>query len=301
MLGKQAGYHYITPAGAAEGYSIAPAEAHVGTLYLVATPIGNLEDVTLRALRVLREVAVIAAEDTRQTRKLLAHHGIATPLVSFHAHNEPARAEQLVARLAADDVAVVSDAGTPSISDPGESLVRAAIGAGHRVVPIPGPSAVLAALTASGLSAAQFLFVGFLPRTGKARRAAIESLRDEPATLVLYEAPHRLRAALPDLRATLGDRPAAAARELTKLHEEIIRGTLDSLIAHFTATEPRGEFTLVVAGAEPRVAEHDVEALLVEATRRGLKPRAAAAEVARITGLESRGLYDRLIRSKSAQ
>jgi 16S rRNA (cytidine1402-2'-O)-methyltransferase len=277
----------------------------VGTLYLVATPIGNLEDVTLRALRVLGEVGLIAAEDTRQTRKLLAHHGITTPLVSCHAHNERARAAQLAAQLAERDVALVSDAGTPTISDPGGALVEAALAAGHRVVPIPGPSAVLAALAASGLPTARFLFVGFPPRHAAERRAALAELRAEPSTLVLFEAPHRLRGTLADALAVLGDRSAAAARELTKLHEELVRGTLGSLVQHFAHEAPRGEFTLVVGGAigdaarpdEP-VAGVDALAALDAALARGLKPRAAAAEVSRQTGIPSRSLY-RLIRSDS--
>lgn len=269
----------------------------MGILYLVATPIGHLEDVTLRALRVMREVAVIAAEDTRHTRKLLAHHGIATPLVSYHAHNQRTRGAVLVDRLSADDVALVTDAGTPAISDPGEALVAAAVAAGHRVVPVPGPSAVLAALTASGLPTARFLCIGFLPRATEQRRAAIRSLRDEAGTIVCFEAPHRLRATLGDLRAELGSRPAVAARELTKLHEELVRGTLDDLIGHFEQKQPRGELTLVIGGAPERASDEDAEALLDAALKSGMKPRAAAAHVARLTGLESRALYRGLIRS----
>ncbi len=270
----------------------------MGTLYLVATPIGNLEDVTLRALRVLREVAVIAAEDTRQTRKLLAHHGIETPLVSYHAHNERTRAAELVALLDEGDVAVVSDAGTPTVSDPGRAVVAGALAAGHHVVPIPGPSAVLAALAASGLPTDRFLFVGFLPRRAKERRATLTGLRAEPGTLVLFEAPHRLRPMLADALEVLGDRPAVAARELTKRHEELVRGSLSSLVEHFTREEPRGELTLVVGGSAGAAAEVDADQALREALARGLKPRAAAAEVSRQTGIPSRALY-RLIRSPS--
>jgi 16S rRNA (cytidine1402-2'-O)-methyltransferase len=274
----------------------------VGTLYLVATPIGNLEDVTLRALRVLREAAVIAAEDTRHTRKLLTRYEIGTPLVSYHAHNERARADQLVARLADGNVAVVTDAGTPTVSDPGGVLVAAALAAGHRVVPVPGPSAALAALAASGLPTERFLFVGFLPRVAKERRAALRQLRDEPGTLVLYEAPHRLRAMLTDARAELGGRPAAAARELTKIHEEIVRGTLDDLITRFGAQPPRGELTVVIGGAPvpvPEPSSVDPLPLLRAALASGLKPRAAAAQVARECGRSPRDLYTLLIRSNS--
>lgn len=272
----------------------------MGTLYLVATPIGNLEDVTLRALRVLREASLVAAEDTRHTRKLFARHEIATPLVSYHAHNERPRAAELVERLSTGDVALVSDAGTPTVSDPGREVVAAALAAGHRVVPIPGPSAALAALIASGLPTDRFLFVGFLPRVAKERRAALRQLRDEPGTLIFYEAPHRLRATLADARAELGDRDAAAARELTKLHEEVVRGRLDDLVARYAEQPPRGEFTVVVAGAPPPTpTEVDPLPLLRAAIARGLKPRAAAANVAALTGRSPRDLYTLLIRSNA--
>ncbi len=226
----------------------------MGTLYLVATPIGNLEDITLRALRVLREAPLIAAEDTRHTRKLLSHFEIPTP-VSYHEHSGPAGIERVLSALAQGDVALVSDAGTPAVSDPGQELVRAALAAGHPVVPIPGPSAVIAALIASGLPSDSFTFFGFLPRNSGERRAELERLRDGEPTLVLFEAPHRLLATLDDLVAVLGDRQAALARELTKVHEEWLRGPLSQLRAHYTGgVTPRGEYTLVIAGAPPRAS-----------------------------------------------
>lgn len=271
----------------------------MGTLYLVATPIGNLEDITLRALRVLREARLIAAEDTRHTRKLLAHFQIATPTISHHEHSGPAGIERVLAALAEGDVALVSDAGTPALSDPGQELVRAAIAAGYSVVPIPGPAAAIAALVASGLPTDAFTFLGFLPRKSAERRAMLARFREATPSLVLYEAPHRLCATLDDLIAVLGDRPAAFARELTKLHEEWQRGPLSELRARYATVEPRGEFTLVIAGAaqaapmpedeemrEERVREM-VRALLAE----GLGTREAAARAAEATGIPKREAY----------
>lgn len=222
----------------------------VGTLYLVATPIGNLEDVTLRALRVLREADRVLAEDTRRTRILLDRHGIAARPVSLHAHNEAARTQEVLAALAAGEtLALVSDAGTPLVSDPGERLVAAAAAAGHAVVPVPGASATLAALTASGLPSAGFTMLGFLPRRAGERAALLARFRAAPETLVLFEAPGRVAATLRALLAALGDRPACVARELTKLHEEIVRAPLSELARRFEAAAPRGEVTLVVGGA----------------------------------------------------
>ncbi len=266
----------------------------MGTLYLVATPIGNLEDITLRALRVLREVDLIAAEDTRHTRKLLRHHGIDRPLTSYHEHNERARLPRLLEALAQGDVALVSDAGTPALSDPGYHLVRAAWEAGHRVVPVPGPSAVTAALAASGLPTDTFLYLGYLPRRAAERRRLLADLAPERHTLVAFEVPHRLRAALEDLVATFGpDRSAALCRELTKVYEEIRRGTLADLAAHFRQVEPRGEFTLVIAPApEPaRWAEAEVRRALAERLAAGLSPSQAAREVAAESGWPRREVY----------
>lgn len=265
-----------------------------GTLYLVGTPIGNLRDITLRALDVLSSVDVIACEDTRRSRILLEHHGITARLVSLPAFAEEERADGLVARLlGGEDVAMITDAGMPGISDPGEKLVRKAIEADVDVVPIPGPSAALAALAASGLPSDRFTFAGFLPRKGKARREALEALRYAPGTLILYESPRRLHATLVDLRQAWGERRACVARELTKLHEEWVRGSLGDLAARF-ADEVRGEITLLVAPGEdapPREVEDPV-ALLREALAVGASRKDAIAQVQARTGLPRKEIYD---------
>lgn len=276
----------------------------MGTLYLVATPIGNLEDITMRALRVLREVRLIAAEDTRHTRKLLTHFAIATPLISYHEHSPQARRDALLAALSEGDVALVSDAGTPAISDPGQDLVREALAAGFPVVPIPGAVAAMSALIASGLPTDAFTFLGFLPRKPAERRAVLESVRAEPRTLILYEAPHRLLALLDDLLAVLGDRQIVAARELTKLHEEWLRGPVSRIRAHYTTTAPRGEYTLVIAGADASQTDRDqqneqdqrpAEEIARERLRalmeQGMRTREAASQVAQALGLPKRELY----------
>ena len=275
----------------------------MGVLYLVATPIGNLEDVTLRALRLLAEVSVVAAEDTRTTRKLLTHHGIPgtgpagrARLISYNEHNMRARTPQLLAALDTSDVAFASEAGTPGVSDPGFELARAAIEAGHQVVAVPGASALLTALTASGLPMREFTFLGFLPRRSSERRKLFESLKDERRTLVAFESPHRVRASLEDLLAILGDRRIAACRELTKLHEEIFRGPVAEAIEHFA--EPRGEFTLVVDGATvgaqglaPLCPEAHVRAQLARLRSTGVKGREAARRVSAETGWPQRDVY----------
>ena len=226
-----------------------------GTLYLCATPIGNLEDMTLRAIRILKEVSVIAAEDTRYTRRLLTHFDIHTPLISYHEHNKASRGPELIARLAAgEDIAVVSDAGLPGISDPGADLVRLALPEGIAAVPLPGCNAALSALICSGLDSTMFTFVGFLPKTKKKRREFLENLAKNPYTLLMYEAPHRLRQTLNELQEIFGDRPAVAARELTKRFEQFVRGTIGTLQDHFAAHLPRGEFTLVIAGCPAAAA-----------------------------------------------
>jgi 16S rRNA (cytidine1402-2'-O)-methyltransferase len=274
----------------------------MGTLYLVATPIGNLEDMTLRGLRVLREVSLIAAEDTRHTRKLLTHFEITTPTISYHEHSPLARRDALLAALALGDVALVSDAGTPLISDPGQDLVRAAVDAGFAVTPIPGPVAAIAALIGSGLPADQFTFLGFLPRRQVERRAALAAVRDEPRTLLLYEAPHRLVACLEDTLTVLGDRRIVLARELTKLHEEWLRGSVSSLITRFRGgSPPRGEFTLVIGGSSPdERAEHEVDASdtvtnlrtsLQALLEQGMSTRDAASRAAREMGVSRRVAY----------
>ena len=269
------------------------------TLYVVATPIGNLEDVTLRALRVLREVSLIAAEDTRTTRKLLAAHGIRQRLVSYNDHNKAVRIPRLLQALREGDVALVSEGGTPVISDPGLDLVAAAVDAGFAVTPVPGPSAVTAALAASGLPSRQFTYLGFLPRRAGERRRLFAGLRDDPRAIVAFESPHRLRASLAALRDALGDRRVAVCRELTKAFEEVFHGTLSEALAHFS--EPRGEFTLVIEGAavgsasahaEPVEASLDAARRDLLARRRAGQPaKRAVAEVAARYGLPHREAY----------
>ena len=224
--------------------------AAVGTLYQVATPIGNVEDFSPRGQRVLREADVVAAEDTRHTGQLLARFGIERPLVSYHDHNKERRTPELIDRLRSGaSVAIVSDAGSPGISDPAFTLVRAAVEAGLPIVPVPGPSSALCALEVSGLPTDRFAFEGFLPRKSGRRRTRIEELRGDPRTLIFFESPHRLRATLADLLDGIGDRPASVSRELTKKFEETRRGPLSSLVAWADERTPRGEFVIVVGGA----------------------------------------------------
>jgi 16S rRNA (cytidine1402-2'-O)-methyltransferase len=281
---------------------VAEHEPGRGTLYVVATPIGNLGDLSPRAAEVLRQVDAVAAEDTRRTSRLYAHLGVAAPtLVSLPAFDERGRLEAVVSRLAAGQaVALCTDAGTPGVSDPGAALVAAAWAAGARVVPVPGPSAALAALSASGLPADRFFFAGFLPRKGGGRAEQLAFLAGLPATLVLYEAGNRTGATLADLAAALGDRPAVVARELTKLHEELARGRLSELAARF-APEVRGEVTIVVAGAEAAPPAAPAEPLEEELRRRlaaGEPPSGLAREVARARGLKRADVYDALERLK---
>ncbi|MEX0682282.1 MAG: 16S rRNA (cytidine(1402)-2'-O)-methyltransferase [Dehalococcoidia bacterium] len=264
----------------------------MGILYLVSTPIGNLEDITLRALRVLREVSLIAAEDTRTARKLLTHHGIKQRLVSYNEHNMRARTPALLEALATGDVALVSEAGTPGVSDPGYELATAALSAGYEVSPVPGPAAVVAALTASGLPMREFTFIGFLPRRSKERRDIFAGVAGERRTLVFFESPHRLRAALEDLQSTLGERRVAVCRELTKLYEEVFRGSVSEAIEHFT--EPRGEFTVVVDGATaalPVITDDALRVAIRELRTAGASARDAAAQVAKETGVPRRRVY----------
>jgi 16S rRNA (cytidine1402-2'-O)-methyltransferase len=269
-------------------------------LYLVFTPIGNLEDITLRALRVLAEADLIAAEDTRHTSKLLARHGIQRPLISLHEHNEAARIPGLLARLdAGERVVLVSDAGAPGISDPGYQLVRAAIEAGHQPIPIPGPSALLAALVASGLPTDRFLFLGFPPRKAQARAALLESVSSEPGVLIFYESPRRLAALLEAVAQVLGpERPVVVARELTKLHESFWRGTAAEAVSAF-AKPPRGEIVVLVGGAErPAPAEElppAVEEALAGLLAGGKSVSDAARLLSEISGLPRRLLYRRAL------
>lgn len=267
----------------------------MGILYLVATPIGNLEDLSARALRCLQEVSLIAAEDTRVTRKLLTHFQVHTPLTSYFEHNKLSKVSTILAALGSGDVALVSDAGTPAINDPGYELVRAALQAGYEVCPIPGPSAPLAALSASGLPSSTFLYLGYLPRRSAERQALLEQVGNLPHTLVLLESPHRLVAALKDLEACLGQRQVAVARELTKLHEQIWRGDLSAAREYFTHNEPRGEFTLVVAGREKeaprRWSEENVRIAIKFNLKMGESPSALAKRLSQECGWERREVY----------
>jgi 16S rRNA (cytidine1402-2'-O)-methyltransferase len=215
-------------------------------LYVVGTPIGNLEDISLRAVRILREVGLVAAEDTRKTRRLLNAYNIQTPLTSYHEHSSRAKLDYLLSHLEKEDLAMVSEAGMPGLSDPGYDLIIAAIDRGVSVVPVPGPSAVITALVVSGLPTDQFVYVGFLPRRKGHRQRLLSSISDESRTIVAFEAPHRLRGALADVEEILGDRRVSVCRELTKVHEEVFRGRVGQAREHFT--QPRGEFSLVIEG-----------------------------------------------------
>lgn len=284
-----------SPDGIAVGQASKPAPG----LYLVATPIGNLRDITLRALDILAAVDLVACEDTRHSGRLLAAHRISTPLAAYHEHNAARVRPGLVARLVdGERIALISDAGTPLISDPGYRLVEEAIAAGVAVVPIPGPSAVLAALTASGLPTDAFFFAGFPPAKAAARTKLFARLAAVPATLVLLESPRRLAATCAALAAALGDRPAVVARELTKLHEEIVRAPLSELARRFAAAAPRGEVVLVIAAAGAaagaEVDDRAIDAQLEQALHDASASRAATA-VAAATGLPRRALYARAV------
>jgi 16S rRNA (cytidine1402-2'-O)-methyltransferase len=266
----------------------------MGTLYLVSTPIGNLEDISQRALRILGEVTLVAAEDTRHTRRLLDHYHLFPSLVSYHEHNKAPRLDQLLRALDEGDVAVVSDAGAPGLSDPGFELVRAAWEAGHQVSPVPGPSAPVAALTASGLPSDRFLYLGYLPRRRADRLELIESVSRLPWTLVAFETPHRLKDSLGDLASVLGEkRPAAVCRELTKLHEEFVRGSLAEIRKHFDDIEPMGEITIIIHGAdaEPPWTDQAVREALVAALDQGQSASQAAKQVARLSGRPRQDIY----------
>jgi 16S rRNA (cytidine1402-2'-O)-methyltransferase len=268
----------------------------VGTLYVVGTPIGNLEDMTFRAIRILQSVDVIAAEDTRHTGKLLQHYEIKTPQVSYHEHNRSERLPELLNQLQQGNaIALVTDAGMPGISDPGYELVKACIEAGIQVVPIPGATAVITALSAAGLPTDRFAFEGFLPASGQQRQQRLESLPAESRTLIFYESPHRLRQTLQDLGEYLGGkRSITLARELTKMHEEFWRGSIGEAILYYTRHEPKGEFTLVVAGAQdqPLVLSEDVlKAELQQIMDQGVSRSQASRQLAQLTKLPRRQLY----------
>lgn len=294
-------------------------DGKVGTLFLVGTPIGNLEDITLRALRVLREVSVIAAEDTRQTRKLLNHFEIQTPLLSYHEHNERSRAQALVERLqAGEDIAVVTDAGMPGVSDPGGIITELAMEAGVPVVVVPGPTAVVTALVASGLPARRWAFEGFLPRNRRERQQALGWLRGEERTVVFFEAPHRLLATLADLAELHPHRELVVCRELTKRFEEVRRGRPGELLVHFQAHPPKGELTLVLAPdastGEPLAGsgagkseeakgplptdDHGLATAVAELETAGAGRREAIRAVARQTGLSQREVYQAILRAR---
>jgi 16S rRNA (cytidine1402-2'-O)-methyltransferase len=275
----------------------------MSTLYLVATPIGNLGDITHRALQILGDVDLIAAEDTRRTGKLLHHYQIEPqrPPLSYHEHSKPRRREQILAALEDGDVALVTDAGTPGINDPGYKLIRAAIEAGHTVSPIPGASAPLVALSASGLPTDSFLYLGYLPSKESQRRSTLEQVARLPYTLIFLETPHRLLDALTDLHDVLGNRDIAVARELTKLHEEIFRGTLADAHTHYAQNPPRGEITLVVAGASEEDLTWSQERLrkaIQAALREGTKPSKVARRLAKESGWPRREIYDLVIESQ---
>lgn len=265
----------------------------MGTLYVVSTPIGNLEDLSPRATRVLREVSVIAAEDTRVVAKLLNYAGARTRTISYHSHSPPASSRRVIRALEKGDVALVSDAGAPAVSDPGAELVALAAASGHRVVTIPGPSAITAALAVSGMPADRFSFVGFLPRKRGDRRRALKAASLDEETTVCFEAPHRLRDALSDIAEVFSDRPIAVCRELTKLYEETFRGTAAEALERFT--EPRGEFVIVIAGGAPageeEVVDGEIESALESAASRGLEGRSLVDEVTAATGAPRRRVY----------
>lgn len=262
-------------------------------MYVVATPIGNLEDITLRALRLLQEVRLIAAEDTRHTRMLLDRYGIETPVVRYDDHSHVRQLPVVLRALEQGDVALVSDAGTPGISDPGAELVRAAVRAGHTVSPVPGPSAPVAAIAAAGMPAETFVFLGYLPRRASDRKRVLAEVADETRTMVAFEVPHRLRASLSDLENALGpERAVALAREVSKVHEEFIHGTLGEVRRGFEKAAPRGEFTLVIAGQRAGPwPEDEVRAEVDRRRRRGQAPAEAAREVARASGWPRQKVY----------
>jgi len=282
-----------------------------GTLYLVATPIGNLEDITLRALRILAEVDIIACEDTRHTQKLLSHFKISKPLLSYHEHNEQARAAEICDKIEAGaTVALVSDAGTPLVSDPGYRLIKEAASRGISVVPIPGATALITALAASGLPTNEFVFGGFLPPKRSARRARFTDFLLCPSTLIFYEAPHRIKDSLQDAREVLGDRDAAIARELTKIHEEFVRGKLSEIIAKVSGAPPRGEYVLLIGPC----VENDTESgdsgsndlsVLAAVDRlmetEGIDQKTALKQVARNRGLNRRDAYMQLVKEMEAK
>ena len=268
----------------------------MGTLFLVATPIGNLEDLSPRANRILREVQLIAAEDTRHTRQLLTHFDIHTPLTSYYEHNKLSKLDVILTALSRGDVALVSDAGTPAINDPGYELVKAALDAQYTVSPVPGPSAPVAALAVSGLPTDSFLYLGYLPRKTSERKTLFARVQELAYTLIFLESPHRVLESLTDMQAALGDRPMAAARELTKIYEQVVRGPISQVKAHFIKNEPRGEFVLVVGGqsvanSPAAWSEEELLTAIQKSLQAGLPAREIAAELTKKSGWARRTIY----------
>ncbi|MGB7875203.1 MAG: 16S rRNA (cytidine(1402)-2'-O)-methyltransferase [Anaerolineales bacterium] len=270
----------------------------MGTLYLVATPIGNLEDMSPRAVRILRESVLIAAEDTRHTGKLLKHFAISTKLTSYFEHNKLDKIDSILSKLTDGDVAVVSDAGSPAINDPGYELVRAALASGFEVRPVPGPSAPIAALTVSGLPTDSFLYLGYLPHKAGERRKSLRQVENLTYTLIFLESPYRVTEALEDILAELGDRRICVAREMTKMFEEFWRGNVSGALEYFKSQPARGEFTLVVAGGQDVVqkwTESDLDAAILSATEAGKRSREIAAELAEQSGWSKKEIYQKII------
>ncbi|AAM23408.1 16S rRNA (cytidine1402-2'-O)-methyltransferase [Caldanaerobacter subterraneus subsp. tengcongensis MB4] len=266
-----------------------------GTLYLCPTPIGNLEDITLRVLRVLSEVDLIAAEDTRQTLKLLNHYEIKKSLVSYHEHNKVTMGPKLIEKLkSGKSIALVTDAGTPSISDPGEELVRLCIQEGIKIVPLPGPTAAITALIASGLDASSFVFEGFLPKKSKERREKLERISREERTTILYESPHRLKETLKELKEYIGERKVVVARELTKIHEEFIRGTVEEVLEKL-GEEVKGEIVIVIEGAKISPLQKDPKELLDKYLKLGMDKKEAVKKVAEELKVSKREVYKLVI------
>lgn len=274
----------------------------MSTLYLVATPIGNLEDTSNRAIRTLSEVRLIAAEDTRHTAKLLRHFGIQTPTTSYFDHNKGEKLHAVLKALSQGDVALVSDAGTPGLNDPGYLLVRAALDAGHMVSIVPGPSAPVAALVVSGLPTDRFLYLGYLPRKPGERQRILEEVKQLTYTLIFFETPHRMADSLQDLQSILGDRQIAVAGELTKMYEEVFRGTISEAQLHFTSRPARGEYTLVVAGQTKSAArweESEVETAIANSLDSEMSPSQLARQIAEESGWPRRQIYEMLNQMKS--
>jgi 16S rRNA (cytidine1402-2'-O)-methyltransferase len=273
-----------------------PANPHTGTLYIVGTPIGNLEDMTFRAIKILQAADLIAAEDTRHTGKLLQHFQITTPQISYHEHNRHQRLPELIDKLLlGKDIALVTDAGMPGISDPGSELVKACADANINIIPIPGACACIVGISASGLPTDRFVFEGFLPAKGQERQQSLEALQIESRTIILYESPHRLRQTLQDLANVLGsDRQIVLARELTKMHEEFWRGSVESAIELYTNNEPKGEFTLILGGiqtAAPVFSEDAIKAELQTLIKEGISRSQASRQLAQQTSLPRRQIY----------